>query len=502
MKLKWWTSSHILEHEGSPNISPKHKPLVSAPETDRLAQSAGIQWDTIDGDTRRCREPRSKIPLYCGCVGTGNLTRMYLPLDCRDPQHDINILHPTMMNQIWKRTMPNTNKLMRMSLRSQPEASHNKQPNEAITATPSVPWQGMYVASPDLPPPPAATPIIRHTEHRYMHRDTGKAITSYKTERQTASLAHSSKPGLNPAGPLGGDVDIHPAGSWLPLSHSHALVDKTEDQMQQRCSSDAASHGTHLTGAATATPPPPPMYDVTGWPLGLPQPTHSLTMDCSVHFGRRRGGQFLLCIVHETRQARGQAGREKAVNDDSPSQRQGKEMQIDEPKLFSRSEIGDAMRLTFRSGLVDGRRQNPSHPFDFRQGFAQSSRADEGRSETCWAGCSWGHQGAACWVQEMESTKSRRRGCRGELGGATGGWLMWWKGVLVGMYGRENGGMGKGYFGPMDCAGKLAMVNSPGLVDMKVHLFCPDPPGPCYSRNFQGWFQYSLDATRPRPVLS
>lgn len=41
---------------------------------------------------------------------------------------------------------------------------------------------------------------------------------------------------------------------------------------------------------------------------------------------------------------------------------------------------------------------------------------------------------------------------------------------------RENGGMGKGYVGPMDCAGKLAMVNSPGLVDMKVHLFCPDPP--------------------------
>lgn len=75
------------------------------------------------------------------------------------------------------------------------------------------------------------------------------------------------------------------------------------------------------------------MYDVTGWPLGLPQPTHSLTMGCSVHFGRRRGGQFLLCIVHETRQARGQAGREKAVNDDSPSQRQGKEMQIDEPKF-------------------------------------------------------------------------------------------------------------------------------------------------------------------------
>lgn len=91
-------------------------------------------------------------------------------------------------------------------------------------------------------------------------------------------------------------------------------------------------------------------------------------------------------------------------------------------------------------------------------------------------GCSWGHQGAACWVQEMESTKSRRRGCRGELGGGTGGWLMWWKGVLVGMYRRENGGMGKGYFGPMDCAGKLAMVNSPGLDDMKVHLFCPDSP--------------------------
>lgn len=80
---------------------------------------------------------------------------------------------------------------------------------------------------------------------------------------------------------------------------------------------------------------------------------------------------------------------------------------------------------------------------------------------------------------------------------------MWWKGVLVGIYRRENGGMGKGYVGLMDCAEKLAMVNSPGLVDKKVHLFCPDPPpGPCYSRNFQGWFQFSLDATRPRPVLS
>lgn len=118
-------------HQSTNRLCPPRKQIALR----KVPVYNGILSMVTQDDAGNCQ-----VKYHCIVVALGREFNPDVSPDCRDPPHDINILHPTMMNQISKRTMPNTNKPMRMSLRSQPEASHNKQPNEAITSTPSVPW--------------------------------------------------------------------------------------------------------------------------------------------------------------------------------------------------------------------------------------------------------------------------------------------------------------------------------------------------------------------------
>lgn len=221
---------------------------------------------------------------------------------------------------------------MGMSLIPDSKASHNNQPNKAITSTPSVLWHGTWHHQ--ISPPHQQrhrssvthkTPPKPRHRHRHRHRQGNNVVQDHSQRANCISDYNRPRPVLNPAGHhLSGDVvlDNHPTGrprlGGLPLPPSTsrpALVDKTELRRSDAAALQQATARTHLTGA-TATSPPP-MCDVTGWvAAGPPPPTHSLIDHCT-----SGGGQFLLCIVcmrDETGRVQ-MIGGEKAVNDDSRS---------------------------------------------------------------------------------------------------------------------------------------------------------------------------------------
>lgn len=170
------------------------------------------------------------------------------------------------------------------------------------------------MASPDLPPPPAATPIIRRTRHTHTEtRTRQQRRTTTIRSRPTASLIiiGLDLPSTQPATSVATWTTVASLFRHPPRAHLLPGIGRRRKIRCSNAASAAMQQAPARVSLARRCGGRQLMCDVTGWPLGLPQPTHSPT-DCPCSGGGGEEATFCCALcARETRQAESPALRRR-----------------------------------------------------------------------------------------------------------------------------------------------------------------------------------------------